>query len=465
MAAEVSRVSPAAAPAPREVKDLTTDIIDDMMKSADRSHGGFGDSAKFPQPAAISLLLSQFYFTGEQGLLQFAEQTLQSMGARLLDREEGGLFRYAVAPDWSEPHYEKNLSVNAECLQNYLDACRLTGKKEYAEAAEKIIVYLLTKLSDPAGGFYGSQDADIFDEDSLQIVMEGEAYYQFPASERPKYGEPAIDKTLYVNGNALAISALLEAYHTLGNDRYREVALKSLNRLMNEGVDQEKGVCHYLRDGQKGWPGFLGDTVWLARASLDAYETTAENTYLESARRLMENARERFAAPDGGFYDAVASGATPPATLIRHKPFADNAAAVEVFARLYNYTADSAYLKSAASTLAGIEPNVRAMLSKGEGVFAVEYALAARYASDGSTKVTIVGPSGDQDARKILREAKRLYRPAKIVQLIDPALDRKLMQKMKYPLPEKSPEVHICTEKGCAAPVKTVDEMIKLMAP
>jgi uncharacterized protein YyaL (SSP411 family) len=462
MGAEALRKPSKGAPESHMLTDLTDEIIENMMQSADRTHGGFGNGAKFPQASAVSLALAHFYFKADEQMLEFAEKTLQNMSDGLLDKEEGGIFRYSVSPKWNEPHYEKNLGVNAECLLNYLDAYRVTSKKQYADIAEKIIMYVRNVLSDPEGGFYGSQDADIFDEDSLQIVMEGEAYYKLSAKERKKYGAPAIDKTIYINSSALMISALFEACHVFENEEYCEVALKSLHRL-NDCVDHAKGACHYLRDGQKGWPGFLIDTVALARANLDAYETLADTDYLENGVRLMEIAGERFAALDGGFYDAIEDEKMPSATRMRHKPFHDNIVAVEVFGRLYNYTTDPAFLMKAASTLAAFEVTVKDMLSKGLGYFAAEYAFATRYASDGSTKVTIVGPVDDEQSKKLLHEAKRLYRPAKIVQLIDPEKDKPLLGLMNFPEEPLAPVAHICTQDGCAPPAKDVDEMLKVL--
>ncbi|RJP23505.1 MAG: thioredoxin domain-containing protein [Candidatus Abyssobacteria bacterium SURF_5] len=462
LATEAARVSPLAAPEPHQVKELTSEIIEDILKNSDPVHGGFGDSAKFPQAGPISLAFAQFFRTADERLLAFAEKTLQNMSAGLLDKEAGGLFRYSVSPEWNEPHYEKNLIVNAESLQNYLDAYRLTGKKEYAVTAENIIRFITEKLLNPDGGFSNSQDADIFDEHSLRIIMEGETYYSLPLSERQKYGEPVIDRTVYVNASARAISAILEAYHLLQNENLREIALKSLDYLMKNAFDKDSGALHYPSDGRKGTPAFLDDAVSLARANLDAYETTADHGYLESAKKLMEVARARFAAPDGGFYDATLDSDMPPATQIRHKPLHENMAAVETFGRLYNYTADSAYLMIAASTLISFEQNVRNLLEKDLGYMAAEYALAFQFASDRSTKVTIVGSAKEAKARKLLHEAKRLYRPAKIVQLLDPSKDIQLIKAMRYPV-EDIPAAHVCTEKGCAPPIRDIDELAKLM--
>jgi uncharacterized protein YyaL (SSP411 family) len=439
-----------------ESRDFSHAIIEEIKRNADPVHGGFGNSAKFPHAGAISLAFAHHHATGDQALLAFAEKTLHNMSDGLLDSEEGGLFRYSVTPEWNMPHYEKNLSVNAECLQNYIDAYRVTGKREYADTAEKIIRYVQNTLSDrERGGFYGSQDADIFDEEKLKIVMEGEHYYKLSAEDRKKRGVPFIDKTIYTNWNAFMISSYLEAYHALGREDCRDFALTTLQLLMDRCFSERAGVYHYLRDGEASGPGMLADAVALARANLDAYETTGDRKYLEDAERLMGIVTERLSAPDGGFCDSAVDEDMPPATRIRHKSMNENALAAEVLARLFNYTAEPRYLRLANSTLSAFEGNVKALLARGMGYLASKLAIATRYAGDASTKVAVVGSIDDRRSLDLFREAKRIYRPAKMVQLLE---DTSLIEAMNYPVAEL-PVAHVCTEKGCAAPIREVEQL------
>ncbi len=453
MAREMAKESVRPALEPRRFRDFTEAIIEDIKKNADPIHGGFGTAAKFPHAGAMSLALGHYFTTGDAALLEFAERTLHNMSEGILDSEAGGLYRYSVTREWNVPHYEKNLNVNTECLMNYLDAYRLTGKEEYADTAKKIIGYLRGTLSDEEqGGFYGSQDADIFDEEKMKIVMDGEEYYKLPLYERSKHGIPFIDRTIYTNWNALAVSSFLTAYHVLGIDDCRDFALKTLNFLMQHCLDAKVGAFHYFRNGMAGGPGMFGDAVALARANLDAYETTGEFNYLVDAESLIKIIVERLAAPDGGFYDSVADESMPPATRMRHKPMNENALAAEVLARLHNYTQHPEYLDKARTTLATFEQNVEALLTRDVGYFASDLAIAAYYADSTLTKVVVVGPRDDLHSLELIREAKRDYRPAKIVQLLDTVRDKALIERMNY-RSASYPLAYVCTAKGCAAPV------------
>ena len=91
---------------------LPPDAVENVTRlltgSADSSYGGFGHGAKFPQADAVELLLTV-------GEVDLARRALDGM-LKLEDPIEGGFYRYATQPDWSHPHYEKMLAVQAELI-------------------------------------------------------------------------------------------------------------------------------------------------------------------------------------------------------------------------------------------------------------------------------------------------------------------------------------------------------------
>jgi len=102
---------------------LLRDIVRIYEKNFDEQFGGFGSGQKFPNPVALDFLLDRYAETKDEGLRKIIIKTLDSMAAGgLRDQEEGGFFRYATKQDWSEPHYEKMLEVNAGLLGNYARA-------------------------------------------------------------------------------------------------------------------------------------------------------------------------------------------------------------------------------------------------------------------------------------------------------------------------------------------------------
>ena len=116
----------------------------------------------------------------------------------IYDPEEGGFFRYSTTRDWSIPHFEKMLEDNARMLSLLLTSKKLTGDDFFAAAARDVLRYLENNLYLPEReGWAGSQDAD-------------EEYYSLSLDERQKRRKPRIDRTIYVNWNALLVRSLLK---------------------------------------------------------------------------------------------------------------------------------------------------------------------------------------------------------------------------------------------------------------
>ncbi len=70
----------------------------------------------------------------------------------------------------------------------------------------------MTKLRQPDGAFYTSQDADV-DE-----AMPGKSFYALSAEERDKLGrEPRIDTNIYARENGWAISGLVRLCNATGD--------------------------------------------------------------------------------------------------------------------------------------------------------------------------------------------------------------------------------------------------------
>jgi uncharacterized protein YyaL (SSP411 family) len=83
-----------------------------MQESYDPTHGGFRDAPKFFEPEAITLAFHLDQQFPQESLKQMALFTLDQQ-MQLIDPVWGGFYRYATQPDWSHPHYEKMLDIQA----------------------------------------------------------------------------------------------------------------------------------------------------------------------------------------------------------------------------------------------------------------------------------------------------------------------------------------------------------------
>ena len=136
--------------------------------------------------------------------LVLAGRTVDAMAASPLRDVDGGFFRYATRPDWSEPHYERMLYDNAQLLSaaTTLAVLRRTGPvdgplrtpasapgspdPDLGEGAARVAAdvgrFLLRVLRLADGAFASAQDSE--------SVVDGErvegSYYLLPPARAPR---------------------------------------------------------------------------------------------------------------------------------------------------------------------------------------------------------------------------------------------------------------------------------------
>jgi len=438
-------------------------VVAAAARMFDATNGGFGTAPKFPHPTVLDLAIDHFARTGDGQIKQVVDVTLTKMAqGGVYDQLAGGFHRYSVDERWVVPHFEKMSYDNSELLKNYVHAYQALGKPLFWHVARDIIRWMDEWLSDrERGGFYGSQDADInLDDDgdhftwtvdeakavlgedelkaaalhydinevgemhhnphknvlfvraaveeiSTRLGIASDRVQQLLDSAKKKMYEarrqrpiPYVDKTVYVGWNALCISAYLEAARVLQLKDARHFALRSLDRILAEGWNPEKGLRHVIAysDPQasgRDVSGVLDDYAFTAIACLDAYETTSALSYFNFARRIADAMIARFYDQTShGFFDS--DGGALGALAARRKPFQDsptpaaNSAAVIALLRLYAYTNDKSYHEKAEDTL-----EVFAGVAEQFGIFAATYGIATLLFTKGHTQVVIVG-SGEK---------------------------------------------------------------------
>lgn len=273
--------------------------VADLGAVEDREFGGFGTAPKFPTTPVLAFLLEH----GGTAARHLAERTLTRMAASpLRDPVEGGFFRYAVHRDWSEPHYERMLTDNAQLLAAYA----AVGDEATASG---IAGFLLDVLRLP-GGFASGQDSES-DVDGVRV--EG-GYYALDSAARAAQPPPALDGKILTGLNGLAIGALADAGVRFDRADWiaaaREVAdsvlavhgsSAPLRRASLDGVVSEASAT--LED----FGGLAGGLLRLALAA-------GEPRYAAVARDLVEacDAGDEIAAASGPDPVLVARGLTLP---------------------------------------------------------------------------------------------------------------------------------------------------------
>jgi len=321
----------------RSPESALDEITRTIMALADRVNGGYGRGQKFINAKANDFLLARYEATQDSVYLDHVCLTLDRMREGAIhDVKDGGYFRTTTGADWSQPHREKLLGEQAGLLANCLQVFRITQRPEYAGMAEEIIGYLDSKLLDLASGaFVGCED-----------------FLRRESGARASTDEffTIIDNCVYVDGNATAVVAYLEAAAILNRADCNERALGALEFLWNRCRDTENGMYHYY-DGGPQLPGLLSDQAYAGLALIRAFLASHDKQYLERARELAEFIVARLKNPAGGFFDAPARAFG--FLKLRLTEISENGAAASFFLGLDQAKSEAKYRGAAAWALNG----------------------------------------------------------------------------------------------------------------
>ena len=484
------------------------DAIARIARLFDVRYGGFGSAPKFPHPRAVELLIARWRDTGEPWMRDVAEKTLAGMAqGGIHDHLGGGFHRYSVDERWIVPHFEKMSYDNSELLRAYCTGFAAFGTPRWREVANDIVDWVLAVLADRTdGGFAASQDADVGADDDgdywtwtldevravlspaeldvarrvFDIEPEGEMHHN-PAknvlwrrheptteAERAAFGNamkklkatrdqrpaPFVDRTAYVNWNAMMAGALLQAGAVLDRPECNTLALQVLERIWKDAWSDTHGMRHVLgRSGDAAaGPGLLDDNVQSAAAFLDAFEATGNEAWRDRAVAVMTYcATAHWAAhwgdPAGGYFD-IAQGQNGTGYLsTRAKPVQDaptpspNGVAALVLARLTSFTDDAewrARLDRQLGAFAGVAGELA--LHGATLLSAIDWALHL------PTRVEVSGPEGPGPACAMHLFALQQYRPRKVVVRRTAA----------------TPQATVCVGTSCSLPVSRPEQLAAL---
>ena len=320
-------------------------LDEQLVARFDETWGGFGSEPKRVHADALAAALLRCRDTANPDLTRVVTQTLDAIAeGGLWDPVEGGFFRYCERRDWSGPHVEKVLTVNARLLELYLSASRLLDRKDYADRAAAIIRFVHATFADPDGGFFASQRAD-------------PAYIALSSLQaRRGRAVPSIDRTVYTDGTAVMASAYVLGTSVLGDRSLIEFAATSIDRVVVETYERGSGVGHHAT-GTPVARGLLTDQVTVSAAMLDLYDASGQDAYLDMPRELMGYCDQSMWDEAGGFTDRARvhlAGHDAPLGLLRepHRPLGLNCRAAIVLARLAVLADEPRYRELAVRTLA-----------------------------------------------------------------------------------------------------------------
>jgi uncharacterized protein YyaL (SSP411 family) len=412
------------------------------------------------------------------------------------------------------PHFEKMLYDNAQLARVYLHAWQVTGEPFYRAIVEETLDYVVREMTDPAGGFYSTQDADsegeegkffVWTPDEIRAVLgdeadrfseaygvtergnfEGKSILELRGSleerdalagARRKLFElceervhPGCDDKVLTSWNGLMLAAFAEVARVLEREDdstelaevYREVAERNAGFLLSDVRTPDGRLHHTWKAGVAKGNGFLEDYTHLIEGLVELYQTTFDPRWYEAAHELAEAMIEHFSAPGGGFYD---TSDDHEALIVRPRELQDNAVpsgnamAALVLSRLAGLAVEPRYLELARGMLAPMqEMQARYPLGFGQWLTALDYVLAH------PREVSIVGDAEAADTQALLDACATGYRPHQILALGEPGIEPATVPILEgRGLIDGRATAYVCTDSVCQAPVTGPEELLKLI--
>jgi uncharacterized protein len=493
-----------------------------LLDRADTTNGGFGGPPKFPHPMNLDYLLrqaSRARGTEADTILAPVRQTLDVMAAGgIYDQIGGGFHRYATDAVWLVPHFEKMLYDNALLANVYLHAWQLTGEAAYRRICEETLDYVLREMTDAAGGFYSTQDADSEGE-------EGKFYVWAPAELHEALGDvdaniieklwgvtetgnfeghnilhlakapaevaaelgvdesqvrdatnrartrlyvarqqrvaPARDDKVLTGWNGLMQRAFAEAGRILDREDYRDAAVANA-RFLIETMRTDGTLLRSWRRGHARIPAYLEDYAALVNALLSTYEATGDMRFFTDARTLADEALNRFWDDKiETFFDTASDHEE---LIGRPRELTDNATPsgmslmAEALLRLAAFTDEHRYHDFATRVLVPLTP---AMI---EQPLAFGHLLCALDDFVGPMdEVAVVGELDAEATQTLLNIARHVYRPRMVLAQAAPE-DAEAQAAVPLlanrPLVDDQPTAYVCRGFACHQPVTQPDELL-----
>ncbi|MCE1164058.1 MAG: thioredoxin domain-containing protein [Bacteroidetes bacterium] len=272
----------------------------------------------YDQAQIASVMFDVFSITGKRIFLDAGEKTLEYVKNFLVDKD-GGFYsaedaESAVSPDTPDVKEEGFFYL---WEKSELD--RILGAEKSKVFCHHFgVLHKGNTINDPHE-IFGTRNvlyraADIFDtakkfemtpERAEEIIDESAALVK---AARDKRARPFLDKKIITSWNALMISAFVKGYSVTGKHEYKTLAVRAVSYLIyNLYNEKENKLFHVSIGGEVKHEADLTDYAFVIKALLDFHNTSFSGKLLKLARKLFDDAAEKFYDKEnGGFFDSPA---------------------------------------------------------------------------------------------------------------------------------------------------------------
>jgi len=490
-------------------------IATNILANADTEWGGFGKAPKFPQTFSIQYLLRHYHFTKDKNSLQQALLSLDKMiDGGIYDQLGGGFARYSTDNEWLAPHFEKMLYDNALLVNVLSEAYQLNADPRYAATIRQTLAFVEREMLSEETGFYSALDADsegvegkfytwskgeidsLLGEDAsifsafydvkekgnwdhtniLRITKRMERFSeenkvligeladklakcrQILLRYRSKRIRPQLDDKILLGWNALMNTAYSKAYAALGDEAYRQMAIRNMQFLEDKLSGTNEQWQHTYKNGRARINAFLDDYAYLIQAYIHLQEITGNADYLLKARALTEWVIENFEETDTGFLYYTHQNQSD--VIVRKKEVYDgavpsgNAIMTQNLIYLSIIFDQKEWNERARSLLRSLGKAI----TQYPGSFGI-WAMAVQLLTRGIWEIAIIG----QQAKDFLCPVLQKFVPNKIIQAQETKSDLFPLLAGKDGVEGCSVTFYLCRDYTCEKPFFTVNELLAKM--
>ena len=360
-------------------KDEIKKAYEGIINIIDFENGGTRGAPKFPMPDIYQFLLQYYFHSKENNALRAVTITLDKIAnGGIYDHIGGGFARYSTDNIWKVPHFEKMLYDNAQLVSLYSNGYKVTGNDHYKRVVYETLEFIKRELTDEGGGFYSSLDADSEGEEGRYYVWEKQEidkllgansdlfceYFNFSETgnwegknipfittgkaqilkkyklsedefdkiisklkkalfeKRNKSIRPGLDDKILTSWNALMIKGYVDAYNTFGESDFLKTAISNGEFLLNKLIKKDGRLDRNYKNGKSTINAFLDDYAYSIEAFVSLYESTFDEKWIYSAKKLADYVIQHFADEESGMFFFTSDFDDP--LITRKIDFSDN---------------------------------------------------------------------------------------------------------------------------------------------
>ncbi|TDQ19504.1 hypothetical protein DFQ04_1327 [Algoriphagus boseongensis] len=492
--------------------DELVEIVTKLNSQFDPEWGGMNRIPKFPMPAIWLFTLDYALLSKREDLKEKVFFTLKKIGmGGIYDQLRGGFARYSVDGEWFAPHFEKMLYDNGQLLELYSKAYQASHDSFFLEKVRETVNWLESEMLQGEGGFHAAQDADSEGEEGkfytwtyaelqslvgdelpwlsklynlkpqgnwengVNILFQTQSYYEvaseFGLSEEELLSKlevvkkillkvrnqrifPGKDDKVLAGWNGIMSAGLIQAYHATGESKMLDLALQNLDFIQSKMMIN--GVLHRsYKNGQAYTPAFLEDYAAIIRASIMAFESSGESSYLNFAQELTDFCLDQFFDESDGFF--FFNNPKAEKLIANKKELFDNVipSSNSVMARNLHRLGLLTYEEKYSSLALKMLGGMKELITRDPG-FLCNWATLYLENLVPSAEIAIVG----KGAKALAFKFQQAYLPNSVLAWSETLTENAPILQGKTPDSNGNALIYVCFDRACRRPVSSLEEAL-----